>query len=371
MTVFSSSGSKSNGGQYRLSQFHDFKSLPSACIKLIEQSDGSTFDQSLPWLHAFSTHILQHGDRLVLHVVELVGDGRPVAFLPVVERRKHRFMPCTTVDSLSNYYTAHYGPVVTNDVCLDSLVSMLSEALTAPENGWCLIDLNPLDKQACFFDQFAHAMRRCGAYVVPYFRFGNWYSDVSGISFEGYYQQLPSALKNTYQRKSKRLLKEAMQVRVVEDLQEVDEAMAHYELVYQRSWKDEEPHREFIRDVARRFAEQGWLRLGLLYVNGQPVASQLWFVYKQTASIFKLAYDSRYHEFSVGTVLTMKMMEHVIDQDNVNRIDFLCGDDEYKKNWMGRRRERWGMRFYNARSARGFLGGRIALTTRFFKSFFV
>jgi hypothetical protein len=34
-------------------------------------------------------------------------------------------------------------------------------------------------------------------------------------------------------------------------------------------------------------------------------------------------------------------MEHVIDVDRVEQIDFLTGNDAYKREWMSDRRERW------------------------------
>jgi CelD/BcsL family acetyltransferase involved in cellulose biosynthesis len=46
-------------------------------------------------------------------------------------------------------------------------------------------------------------------------------------------------------------------------------------------------------------------------------------------------------------------MRHVIEQDRVEEVDFLIGDDEYKKIWMSDRRERWGIVAYNPRTLWG------------------
>ena len=40
-------------------------------------------------------------------------------------------------------------------------------------------------------------------------------------------------------------------------------------------------------------------------------------------------------------------MEHVIDTDKVHDVDYLTGDDAYKKDWMPDRRERWGIAVFN------------------------
>jgi CelD/BcsL family acetyltransferase involved in cellulose biosynthesis len=47
------------------------------------------------------------------------------------------------------------------------------------------------------------------------------------------------------------------------------------------------------------------------------------------------------------------MMEHAIDVEHVNEVDYLTGDDRYKKDWMSQRRERWGILALNPRSLRG------------------
>jgi hypothetical protein len=52
-------------------------------------------------------------------------------------------------------------------------------------------------------------------------------------------------------------------------------------------------------------------------------------------------------------VLTAKLMQHVIDVDRVKVVDYLSGDDDYKKMWMSHRREFWGITGFNPRSFRG------------------
>ena len=47
---------------------------------------------------------------------------------------------------------------------------------------------------------------------------------------------------------------------------------------------------------------------------------------------------------------------HAIEQDHVQEIDYLIGDDAYKRAWMSLRRERWGIVAYDPRSASGLIG---------------
>ena len=60
-------------------------------------------------------------------------------------------------------------------------------------------------------------------------------------------------------------------------------------------------------------------------------------------------------QFSAGSVLTAALMQHVMDVDGVNEVDYLSGDDAYKADWMAMRRERVGLLACNLRHWRGLL----------------
>jgi CelD/BcsL family acetyltransferase involved in cellulose biosynthesis len=99
----------------------------------------------------------------------------------------------------------------------------------------------------------------------------------------------------------------------------------------------------------------GTLRLGIIHVDGEPAAAQLWFVHNGCALIYKLAYDERFADLSVGTILSAALFQHALDVDKVTEVDYLSGDDAYKKDWMSHRRERWGILALNPRTPRGAL----------------
>ena len=46
-------------------------------------------------------------------------------------------------------------------------------------------------------------------------------------------------------------------------------------------------------------------------------------------------------------------LRHVIDIDRVGEVDYLTGDDAYKRDWMSHSRERCGIIAFNLRSVRG------------------
>src|SRR5437879_2639242 len=213
-----------------------------------------------------------------------------------------------------------------------------------------------MDVQSGEFSELVEAFKAAGFVVQTYFSFGNWYLPVNGRSFAQYSESLPSVLKNTLNRKRKKLEKTGRaKIEIVTGGPSLDAAIDAYMKVYLSSWKQPEPHPEFVPGLIRTCSAMGALRLGIVYVDGGPAAAQLWIVHHGNALIYKLAYDERFGELSVGTTLSATLFQHALDVDKVTEVDYLSGDDAYKKDWMSHRRERWGILALNPRTPRGVL----------------
>ncbi|MBI5618900.1 MAG: GNAT family N-acetyltransferase [Gammaproteobacteria bacterium] len=236
---------------------------------------------------------------------------------------------------MSNYYT----PYVTlpHDARNDTDLVMLRSALTSIVRTASYLEMFQVAPDDEFLKLLASRFGPLSTVEMRSKFTVNWFDDVRDVA--AYWRRRDPLLVNTLARKTRKLEREArLEVRIESDPDAVERGIADYFKVYDHSWKSREPHPGFIQNLMRYTAREGLLRLGLLYIDGEPAAAQLWFVQNGTASIYKLAYDQKFEHRSAGTLLTARMIDHVTRHDGVTKLDYLTGDDKYKSSWMSNNR---------------------------------
>lgn len=300
----------------------------------------------IAWANNLTLNALDQGDRAKILVAQRSVDD--FVALPILLKKGRKAL------SLSTFYTSIYQPLVRSDDALPLFVALFKH-LRRAERAAELI-LMPLDMASPANEQLMEAQAQAGwRGLHKYFCFGNWVHDMQGLDYSEYLASRPSRLRNTIRRKSSKFeAGEPGELRMIRTAEGLEDAIEQFNTVYNNSWKMNEPYPDFIPSLIRLAADRGWLRMGIATYNGIAVASQIWLVHNNAAYIYKLAYDENYKSLSPGTVLTAYMFEHVMDTDQVDRIDYLSGDDVYKRDWMSTRYEREGTAAYNASTLRGF-----------------
>jgi len=319
-------------------------SLPADYDALFAAHQPQNLFVARAWFTLYETYLLPPDGRVVIYAVE--AEDKPILALVLCQQKR-------VLSSLSNYYSSYFSPVI--DAQETVAIAALSLLFSALSRECDVLKLNPLAANEQQFTWLISALRAAHFSVEDYFCFGNWYHPVNGVTSQDYLAALPSKLRHTLQRKEKKAKREhtEMVYRLLTEAAEVAESFCDFEAIYEKSWKSTEPHAQFIAALATHCAQQGHLRLGLMYLDGQPAAAQFWIVRDHTAYIFKLAYDPKFKAYSIGSILSAKMMAHVIDVDQVHKIDYLTGDDAYKQSWMSQRREMRGLMAYNRRAFKG------------------
>lgn len=330
-------------------ELHDIAQVPEDVQALFDHAERADVQFGLGWYRNLAASVFSEKDEVRVHVLRR--RGRPVVALPVV---RHPSLLGGRVAALGNYYTTLFEPALADDLLVEELAELLRvmRRAYAPVRS---LTFAPMDAERPAFELLRRGLRESGLYVYDYFSFGNWYWPAHGNADE-YLAARPGEVRSTLRRMGKKFAAAGGRIEILTGEQAATDGISAYEAVYRSSWKQAEPHPRFMPGLARLCASRSWLRLGLAWIDQRPVAAQFWIVANGKACIYKLAYDEAFGHLSPGSLLTAALMRHAIDCDRVAEIDYLTGDDGYKRAWMTHRRERRGLVAYDPRSPAGLWG---------------
>ena len=328
--------------------YENLPAMPDSGLELFRSEEQASFDLGAAWFDLLSGHALA-ADSAARYYALLDDDGVSCV-LPLRVGDRHQ------VSGLTTFYSTLFRPLLVPELGPDAFALLIRRALD--DAGAGSIRLDAMDPQHTSFAVTLAAMQRAGLSAYSYFSHGNWYLPTNGLSFDAYFASLSSRIRNTVRRGEKRLLSDGRgRVEIIMgDPTDLDRAVDTWDRIYAASWKRPEPFPTFMPGLIRLCAARGWLRMGVAYYDGVPLAAQIWIVNSGRAAIYKLAYDQAYARFSAGTLLTARLMRQALDEDRVEEVDYLVGDDGYKKDWMSSRRERQGIVAYDWRRWQGLRG---------------
>jgi hypothetical protein len=328
----------------------DFRRLPGGLACAFDQANESSHSFfALPvWYDLMARYGLPRATEIRVYTDERRGSAAALLAQTTTEDDGRNLA------SLTNAHSLEHGILHAPGADLDTgLAAILSEILVERPQ-WDCLSLSELDPREPSYPALVGALRRAGLLVESVFSSGTWYEETSGLSFPDYIAARPSELRNTWHRKRRKLGRgNRLTTYFTDDDKDLERSVADYETVYAASWKPPELFPDFVPALIRLAGKLRALRLGIYHLDGKPAAAQFWIVWNGRAVICKLAHDKRFDDLSLGTLLTMEMFERVLTGDRPREISLGRGDDPYKKLWLPKRRERWGITAANPRTWRG------------------
>lgn len=330
------------------------RTFPAEYLALASNTAPDNLFTSEVWITNFLETVVAADDE-VFWIGCKETNNTPLLLLPLWQKPNSNRWAGKRISSLANYYTTLYEPLhaVTDPRKLEQIIDQVATSIC--QLKWDVIEFYPLNPESESFRLLSNAFKKQSKQVTPYFMYGNWFLLTKGKSYAEYLADRPGQVRNTLKRKINKLKTQNLDISICQHPHEVDSAVSLFEETYRASWKQDEPYPHFIRGLAKAAAERGWLRLGLLFIDQQIAAAQIWFTMADTAYIYKLCQFPTFDNYSPGTILTTHLIQYVIDNDKVTKIDFLSGDDPYKKDWMSDRGERWGLQISNPKTLYGLI----------------
>jgi CelD/BcsL family acetyltransferase involved in cellulose biosynthesis len=304
---------------------------------------------SFDWFKVWLKHFLGENKLLVLLLYK---ENEIVAIAPFsIKRERFKGVPIKKIELLGNVYSPFRYFLINEGDDKEKVKNLfcIFDFVFKQHKGWSVLDLHAIPQENNWFNLVITTLKRMGLNYSDYLCFGDWYLDEIKYSGEEYFNNLPQKIKKDILYCKRRLEKMGKcEFKLIRNGNNIDDYMDLYYKVYEKSWqKKEGVGPNFHRDLAKIAIRNNWLRLGFLFFDNSPIASQFWVSNNEIAYILKTVYNQEYKKFSPGKILTSEMMKYVIDMDGVNIVDYVQGDEAYKEDWTPKRRERCGVLIFN------------------------
>jgi hypothetical protein len=288
------------------------------------------------WIVTMEQSVIGSGEELVIAAL-LDDQGLCLSAIPVVRTQG-------VLRAATSFYTTQFAPPFLDE----KSAFLLGKGLA--RKCW-EIQLDSIPEQCPSAAALLAGLRSAGFAVCTYRHFANWYEEIS--DFSEYWKNRSGRLKSIIQRKGGRLHSEK---RLTFERIDLRTNPAHgislYEEVYAKSWKEPEQHSSFMEILMKNLGAAGLAQLGIARIDSQPAAVQVWLAWPPYATIFKLAHDPEFDQYSPGSLLTHWMIKE-IHGVGARIFDFGRGNDDYKKLWFKNCRFRYGVVAVDPRSLRG------------------
>lgn len=344
---------------YLVHRYNSINDMPTAYDALFESAAYSFF-LTRSWFGILESTTYPEQDQFFYLTVEM--DAEPLALMALrtpAGQLGSSLQGYNTgsgsIASLTNWYSCLYDLLLSPAISdADTVVQVLVNDLRRRLGQGAVIEFNYLEKSSATVGPLIRALRSAGLITLSYHQNLVRYEDLSNTDFDGYLKQRSSSLRRDFNR-NRRRLEEKFQIEhvVYSDNTQLDKVLADYQQVYASSWKRPERYPQFIPELFRRGLAERLLRVGVIYLDGQPVTADIYILFNGQAISYKGAYDPGYKKPSPSTVLRMFTFKHLMEVDGVSEINLGYGDEPYKKKWLSQSRDLTGILAFNPRSARG------------------
>lgn len=184
--------------------------------------------------------------------------------------------------------------------------------------------------------------------------------------WEEYLRNQSSNFRSDMKRKWNKAMALHTEFSVYTKPEELNRAMEEIYAIERNSWKEETNTSITTQPMAMQFynvflpkaAENGWLYLVILRMEGSPVAYDMGILYADRYYMLKTSYDQRWKGVSPGLALRQFIMQELFKM-GVKEHDFLGDDEPWKMRWTQTLRQHWNLYLYNAKRIKPHIYSRI------------
>ena len=161
------------------------------------------------------------------------------------------------------------------------------------------------------------------------------------VTFEAYLESLTTKQRHEVRRKLRRFTEEGdIKYRFISQEPELSAALETFFRMFVESRQDKaafltDKMKAYFKTLVTALANAGLLRLGVLELDGKPVAEIICFEYRSCMYLYNSGYDPQYIGLSAGLLSKVLAIKDSIDK-GIKKFDFLKGPEPYKAHLGGK-----------------------------------
>jgi hypothetical protein len=318
----------------------EFAGLEESWNNVLRHSKADTIFLTHQWLYSWWNAFANNARLHVLLCYEIDGDNnikKLIGIFPGYVRRD-KWQPLTRCLRLlgSEIVTSDFLDVISlsgrEQTVFDAILTHVNN-----ESSAHLLELTDIKEDSPFIDMLETAEEVNG------WRTRQWSADklcpVIDLpsEWDKFLTGLTRSVRKNFQYYSRRLQAQGAEVEIVQNPNEIAEAMVDFRRLHnsRRSQKKQEgifatrEQNRFYDEVLQRLATAGWLELVFLKIEGMRIAVVCQFDYGDAAYYYQTGYDIAWERHSVGFVLNGLLIERAISMGKTY-YEFLRGEEDYK-----------------------------------------
>jgi CelD/BcsL family acetyltransferase involved in cellulose biosynthesis len=273
----------------------------------------------------------EFGSEKDLFVLTMARSDDVIAIVPLYRKREADKKVLRFVGGID--LTDYLGPI-----CLeedrDEVAASLVDWLKKTDVEWDEFDAHNMPVPSGFADFLVDHVDRAGL------EFALEQEETSAVlllpdSWDGYLKGLRSKERHELKRKRRRLEREYPDARIRSATEDTLEMDLKYFVEMHRGAEGHKGHfmrpaiATFFERIARAFMPRGWLRLHLLEIGDQPLASTFGFEFAGVFYLYNSAYEPDAARLSPGLALVSELVKSAIE-NHLEKFDLLRGPERYK-----------------------------------------
>lgn len=314
-----------------VNRYTDFLALEEAWHDILQRCHNHTIFSTWEWLATWWKHFGKDR-KLVLLLAE--EDGRVLGIAPLMYSVHKMFGLRMGKIEFVGTPDSDYADFILaekSEECIKSFIEYVNnltekwkriELSDMPENSRSLPTLRKISRNV-------KLIHKCPYTSLP-------------KSYDTFLNSLSHNLRYDLRRSSRKLEKNGYKANFADysDSQSFNKGMHIFFELHQKRWTSkgfsgvyaEEKYRNFHLEIAKSFAQKGWLGLYSLELTGKPVSTLYGFRYRSKYYSYLSGLDPAYYRYSVGNLLHAHVVSQCIHQE-LEEFDFMRGAEEYKDRW--------------------------------------